>query len=873
MMLTAADVWRPYVIPGVPGSGANQPDKAQIITWGTFLEALLTSGSGAGFAYANLALLSADLAHAAQTEAVVYGDVNPASNGTYAKVGASGSGSWTRIGDLPNAIVRLTVTGGTGSAIIATAPETPTVPGSKLYLLTPTAANTGATTISVNGAAAVSITSALGSSLAANALLNNSQVLMAWSVDHYQLLISVPVDATGVLNDALAAASAAAASATSAASSASALGNQVHQYDTRAQAIAATIPSGVSLVRLLGRGTAGDLGAGLYKKLSSAPGTVRSWHWQNTAASSWWQLDEPRVNPRMLGADGGGSVDDSAPLQDSFDYVSSLFLGGAVEGIPGDNYRFISNGSVTDLGLILKSGVTLRLNNATISLECTGNVYGIRMQSNSHIEGPGLVKTTISTSAGSQDIYHAPISIGTAYGEVTSTAALGPYINATRWSVRNLTVSSVRSGGGGHIVLLGGPSHGLIDRVEFPDNANTFGCINMDWGTVGSISSSNIPASRALWPASAYTVHPNNIDVRRLKIGNMSNAGSIPIRLSGVHDIRVDGVEIAGSQSYAIFHTAGDLGYELAQSSDIQRRRHRGIVFKNIDILACNNGAAIHYDAFADNVATAIAGGYSPNLPAINPCDIIFENIRGIGSFTGSATDGVDCHYAIGGTFRNLFLTGFLRGMYFGESAQRMRVEGGEINSCQQEGIYIGNTANPIEITIEGTWCWSNGIGGTYAGINVANGNRHTITRCRLGNFGEGFQDMGINVGSGCVDVEVSGNHTIAHAGGGPAYSLGTATSYGCVRLFTDNTVDSGGVSAPYSGLNIVPIRYDIGPAGLRRHFLTLRSTMGTTPSSGSWLAGDTVEFADPIASGFTGSKCTTAGAPGTWKNYGPISA
>lgn len=216
-----SDVFRDYQVSGVPGSGPNQPDKSQIRALLSFYETMLGAGA-AGLAFATLAALNADLAHAANATAIVYGDGVAANNGLYLKSGASGSGSWARIGDLPNSIVRLTVTGGTANAIVATAPETPNVPGSKLYLLTPTSNNTGATTIAVNGGAAVAIKTALGSDLVTGSLLNNSQVLMAWSVDHYQLLLSVPVDATGVLNDTLTARDAASASATSAAASAAA---------------------------------------------------------------------------------------------------------------------------------------------------------------------------------------------------------------------------------------------------------------------------------------------------------------------------------------------------------------------------------------------------------------------------------------------------------------------------------------------------------------------------------------------------------------------------------------------------------------------------------------------------------------------------
>src|SRR5260370_26357615 len=138
MTLLAASVFRDYNIDNVPSSGANQVAKSDVRAWGTFLETLL-SGSGAAVSYASVALLNANIAYPANTLALVYNDPAPANNGLYEKSGATGLGFWIRIGDLPNAIVRLTVTGGTGDAIIASAMENPTAPGSKLYLLTTTA--------------------------------------------------------------------------------------------------------------------------------------------------------------------------------------------------------------------------------------------------------------------------------------------------------------------------------------------------------------------------------------------------------------------------------------------------------------------------------------------------------------------------------------------------------------------------------------------------------------------------------------------------------------------------------------------------------------------------------------------------------------
>lgn len=253
---TGRDIWRKYATAGVPASGPHSPNKTEIVQWTDFWEAMLSVGAP-GLAKATLALLEADIVHAADSTAIVYADPNPANNGFYVKIGVSGYGSWSHVGDLPGSLVRLTVTGGTGNAIVATAPVTPSVPGNWLYLMTPAANCSGPSTVLVNGAAAAPIKTALASDTVTGSLVANSPVLMAWQVDHYQLMISLPVDATGVLNDVLAARSDAQTAAAAAAGSAAALANQAYTFDTGTQAAAATIPTALANIRVI-RDQAGD---------------------------------------------------------------------------------------------------------------------------------------------------------------------------------------------------------------------------------------------------------------------------------------------------------------------------------------------------------------------------------------------------------------------------------------------------------------------------------------------------------------------------------------------------------------------------------------------------------------------------------------
>lgn len=249
MTLTAAEVWRDYNTDGVPASGARQPDKREIRSWATLVEAI-NGGGGPSLGYATKAFLVADLAHAANSLAVVYNDATAGNNGLYVKSGVSGSGSWTRIGDLPSSVIRFDVTGGSANAIEVSAIETPSQPGSKLYLMTPVAQNTDAVTVEVNGGAAVSVKNAFGFNLASGSLLAGSQVLMAWATDHYQLLISANVDAGAILAGAQAAAVEAQNAAIDAAASAASL-TYATQVEAEAGSSNAKLMSPLRTVQLI----------------------------------------------------------------------------------------------------------------------------------------------------------------------------------------------------------------------------------------------------------------------------------------------------------------------------------------------------------------------------------------------------------------------------------------------------------------------------------------------------------------------------------------------------------------------------------------------------------------------------------------------
>ncbi|MET4630462.1 hypothetical protein ABIB83_007514 [Bradyrhizobium sp. I1.8.5] len=301
---TASEIWRDYETDGVAASGPHAPVKRDIKQHLTMLESLLAQ---LGLGFATKAALDANLLFSANTLAMVYADSTAANNGIYVKSGASGSGAWTRVGDLPTTMVELTVTGGTGNAIVATAPETPIQPGLKLFRLTPTANNTAASTIAVNGASAVPIKNAAGATLASGSLIIGSVALMIWSTDHYRLVAGLAIDGNAILADAQAAAVSASSSASAASGSATAAAAAVNYgmtFATRTAAIAANIPGTVTHITTAGYAAIGDGGGSnstgaIYKRVGSLPG--HSGYIQS-ADGAYWELTGPWVSVKQFGA-------------------------------------------------------------------------------------------------------------------------------------------------------------------------------------------------------------------------------------------------------------------------------------------------------------------------------------------------------------------------------------------------------------------------------------------------------------------------------------------------------------------------------------------------------------------------------------------
>lgn len=313
------------------------------------------------------------------------------------------------------------------------------------------------------------------------------------------------------------------------------------------------------------------------------------------------------ITPEDYLAKGNGVADDYAAFQAALNALGTAG-GGRFQLFRGAIYRIVLNSNVTDRGLIVPNNVTLDLNGATLNLECTGeNVYGVRLKNRSRIIN-GTVAVTASTTPGSQGIWHAPVSIGCALGDGGTVGEISLLAFVEGWEVEGLNVSSARADGWVGIAIYGGVGYGKAHNIDVGSSATCFGAVQCDWsfiGADGDVKSNDIATTRANFIAgTAYTTHPHDIEINRIRGSILTRSEAYLVRLSGTHDISVHDIAVESINGAVFLHTAGDLGFEFAPVG-IKPFRHKGIILRDAHCRAANGGWGAFADCEADNVAAA----------------------------------------------------------------------------------------------------------------------------------------------------------------------------------------------------------------------------------------------------------------------------
>jgi hypothetical protein len=577
------------------------------------------------------------------------------------------------------------------------------------------------------------------------------------------------------------------------------------------------------------------------------------------------------VSIKDFGAVGNGVTNDYSAIQTAIDYLESI----------GGGKLFCENGKTYAMSPApaIKNNVKVDMCGACWNMTLgSGNVPGVRIGTNSGIEN-GSIYAISTGSPSSQYFWHAAISLGEANNQGYTPGNPGYYQYANNWFIKNITLHTTRPNCPA-LQGMGGIHNGILENIYIPDSSTCSG-IHFDWGNVGTVSSSNIPQTRTDYDAGlCYTTHPNNIIIRNLTTGNLSfplaspDIGTRAIRLSACYGIKAENIKTAGT-TYAIYnHVGGDLGFEFAQSA-VRFFACRGNSIKNVQGTNSRLFGA-YIDTYADNIAGAVGGGYSPIFDTIMQGDITLEQFTTAGIGANTNEDGIRLEFVNGVYVKDANCFNHNYGLYIDQSSSNIKIEKGNYYYSQRDGIAIKNNANIRSIIIDGVQAQRNGIWSSWTtkcGIIVDGGVDVTVQNCFSGSYSEDIQNRGIVVGTAGTNISVLNCTVREVVTGGIAYVLATDGDYDTASVFVNN-IYKGSAGTAYSGQRIIPIQkvYDqvsqnyIGIFTANRSFLSA----DTTPPSGTWQAGDRILFSGgALAGGYTGSLCITAGSPGTWKRFG----
>lgn len=299
----ANTVYRDFVSDGIPSSGEHDPQKSDIRAWGTAIEtSLKLISANPGLIFPDKATMDSTLTYGQGQMAWVLGDPVAANNGIYRKLGASGTGSWLRLGDLPYSLIKASDVGaGTANAVQATTSvPIPAADGGALIWLNIFEANTSSpVTVSFNGGSALTIKTNSGNDISAGGLTAGMIVLGLVSGSTFRLV-----------SDQASAAVLAACEAAQAAAEAAAASVNIRNVATRTALKA--LDTAVTTLTFLGEAgregffewtpgdfsthVATDTGEGVFIKADAVAST----------AGAWVRVYD-EVDVRWFGAAGNGS--------------------------------------------------------------------------------------------------------------------------------------------------------------------------------------------------------------------------------------------------------------------------------------------------------------------------------------------------------------------------------------------------------------------------------------------------------------------------------------------------------------------------------------------------------------------------------------
>jgi len=567
--------------------------------------------------------------------------------------------------------------------------------------------------------------------------------------------------------------------------------------------ISELINSTANVVITRGYYTIGDGGHGAYRLDTAAVDATNTVTTFEAATGRYFLMQSGSISALQAGAPTDGTTDAGPYLQALLDACPNLTA--RIDPFP---YRVVGQLNPPDDVKVIARGATLTIETTS---EC-----GVAVSSNFIWDGGTVVDA--AQDGGSSDNVHCPFRFGDYSG--VSNAGVS---NST---IRNVTFYSTGYDGVGALVTQN--SHNItIEHFEIPNNSSMGGGIEVHWGYVTSGN------------AALGTRHPHGVKVSQGHIGNLTHSDSAGLIVSASYSLQYDNVTIDQCR-YPIFAVCGDFGFHY---SGFQGQQLGSVVYRTVTCLD-----------------SLLAGAYVRGLDSDSiqrTVNYVIDSCTLIGPNAGAGLGGLYLDNVRNLTVQNSVISVHQYGTVLTNGCSNIGLIGNLFTTNALGGIVLSDPSSS-GVTVRGNRLQNNcaSLSGTNAAaIRIVAGSNHRIIDNDIGNpITEANQEVGILCIPPASNITITGNNVINVKGGGVSegYYLGNAADFGHLWLVSGNQSNSTTLMAVPQNL----------PFLVRGKYRTFAGT--TTPSVGTFIKGDRVEFNEATSTPFA-IICTTGGSSGSW--------
>ena len=521
------------------------------------------------------------------------------------------------------------------------------------------------------------------------------------------------------------------------------------------------------------------------------------------------------VSVKDFGAVGDGVTDDTTAIQNAMDAVT----GGTLLFETGKAYRVTQS-------LVMQPNTIIELNSCVLSFDITGQKRCLVTKNFCTVRN-GTVQnvTTDATVYGGE--YHQPVCIGFQDGLDNGVHDV---------LVENLTITST-SPESNAIFVFGESYNIVVQNITIPDSAYLGEPIGGHWSVEPGGDETQ------------GTGHPNNIVFSNIYIGAMSYTTSqAACFLSACRAVKLENIyckDIANGDLVQVY--AGDHGFAYALDSTAQ---------KTGSMISANNIHGKCRSAFRVDMRDTLEG------QDVWPSSISFENSNVLArSNTDSDAKGVRIAGADGVRISNCQFDSFYNSVFLDSEVTNLVVRDSFFKRSYKSSVDADNSVScqNLEFTNNKFFDSNTSTGTGYDMVFGSYIEDITISE----NI---FESSSVTYNLFAVDtappsnMKVTNNHVSAT--GGTCFVFGLSTSTGICSLFTGNSVGQTVTNNIRGGQEYVPYN----KTAYKNTALEINHYVGaTTPSYGTYNAGDIVFDDTPSAGGTIGTVCVSSGTQGTY--------